>query len=807
MAKFDPDAWLKESMQEADSFQNAVDPPKNLNLQNQQGDEFDSEEWLRKSQSGLKSQMQVPFLEQGFVVVDPNTNYPDNGRIMWNKDKDELIFVSDTYQTSDRDLIERIRSQGDAANPQEMERLSQQLKGRKGEAFALTAAESLPYIGGAIPSMYDAFTGRKFDAPEMREAFSSLGFDQSSNKPKSAELISQFAEENPMASFGAKGLGLLAPTGTALGLSRFAPNRFPSYLTGRTQRQMQGGPALSTAKNVGYQTASGAAEAGGEASIYAFGKALSEGQSLDEARKEALGAGVVGASLGGPLSGGLSLVGEAFNKFVNRSSKTSIADQISKQFGYSPETSSLIEASIADGLDISQTIERLKRAGQGGVLVDADPAIAFLLDAASSATARTRARATETLQERADKASKRIDSLFDRTFGEGISPQFEPIKQIMKRTQTQRRNAYSKAYAQKIDYESDAGKKIISILEDLERVDPNFVKSIRDRTGFLGTFDVDNIPAPMFQDVAIVGKDGQIKYDRAPSVKALDMIKRKVNAMAYTPNVDAFERSALVELSRRLRSALGNAASDYNAATKVGGDAIANRNAYEIGSQLNRRPSHEVYGAATHSKESRQSLQEGVRSYLNKIINSAKRPVTSTDSSEIAETLKALRETSSGDFKQKIKMIMPKKEADKFFKELDEIKVRFETKGIVGTGSATAMRQQNIRYIDDITNPTLRDAASATLTDGFSAGLGKLKAALSSGDAKTRELIADEMIDFLTSVKVGRRTPEKALNMLRKMKEGRKDAKDIAFVTSTYLRNLVALPFARSYARETDIRK
>ena len=804
MAKFDPDAWLKESMQEAGSLQTIVEPV-NVDVQNQQNG-FDSDAWLKNSQSGLKSKRQESFLEQGFVVVDPNTNYRDNGRIMWNKDKDELIFVSDTYQTSDRDEIERIRSQGDMANPQEMSRMSEQLKGREGEAFALTAAESLPYVGGVIPSVYDAVTGRGFKSPEMQQAFESLGFDQSSNKPISSELISQFGE-NPMASFGAKGLGLLAPTGAALGLSKFAPNKVPSYLTGRTQREMQGRPVLSTGKNVAYQAASGAAEGGGEASIYAFGKALSEGQSLDQARKEGLGAGVVGASFGGTLSGGLSLVGEAFNKFVNRSSQTSIADQISKQFGYSPETSSLIEASIADGLDIPQTIEKLKRAGEGGVLADADPAIAFLLDAASSATARTRARATETLQERADQASKRIDPLFDRTFGEGISPQFEPIEQIMKRTRTQRRNAYSKAYAQKIDYESDAGKEIISILEDLQKVDPNFVSSVQGRMDFLGAFDADNIKAPMFQDVGIVGKDGQIKYDRAPSVKALDLIKRKINDMAYTPNVDASERGALVELSRRLRSALGNAASDYNAATKIGGDAIANRNAYEIGSQLNRRPSYEVYGAATESKESRQSLQEGVRSYLNKIINSAKRPVTSTDSNEIAETLKALKETSSGDFRQKIKMIMPKKEADKFFKELDEIKVRFETKGIVGTGSATAMRQQNIRYIDDITNPTLRDAASATLTDGFSAGLGKLKAALTTGDAKTRELIADEMINFLTSVKVGRRTPEKALDMLRKMKEGRRDAKDIAFVTSTYLRNLVALPFARSYARETDIRK
>ena len=805
MAKFDSDAWLEESMQEAGGLQTIVEPVA-VDVQNQQNG-FDSDAWLKNSQSGLKSKRQESFLEQGFVVVDPNTNYRDNGRIMWNKDKDELIFVSDTYQTSDRDEIERIRSQGDMANPQEMSRMSEQLKGREGEAFALTAAESLPYVGGVIPSVYDAVTGRGFKSPEMQQAFESLGFDQSSNKPISSELISQFGEENPMASFGAKGLGLLAPTGAALGLSKFAPNKVPSYLTGRTQREMQGRPVLSTGKNVAYQAASGAAEGGGEASIYAFGKALSEGQSLDQARKEGLGAGVVGASFGGTLSGGLSLVGEAFNKFVNRSSQTSIADQISKQFGYSPETSSLIEASIADGLDIPQTIEKLKRAGEGGVLADADPAIAFLLDAASSATARTRARATETLQERADQASKRIDPLFDRTFGEGISPQFEPIEQIMKRTRTQRRNAYSKAYAQKIDYESDAGKEIISILEDLQKVDPNFVSSVQGRMDFLGAFDADNIKAPMFQDVGIVGKDGQIKYDRAPSVKALDLIKRKINDMAYTPNVDASERGALVELSRRLRSALGNAASDYNAATKIGGDAIANRNAYEIGSQLNRRPSYEVYGAATESKESRQSLQEGVRSYLNKIINSAKRPVTSTDSNEIAETLKALKETSSGDFRQKIKMIMPKKEADKFFKELDEIKVRFETKGIVGTGSATAMRQQNIRYIDDITNPTLRDAASATLTDGFSAGLGKLKAALTTGDAKTRELIADEMINFLTSVKVGRRTPEKALDMLRKMKEGRRDAKDIAFVTSTYLRNLVALPFARSYARETDIRK
>jgi len=46
-----------------------------------------------------------------------------------------------------------------------------------------------------------------------------------------------------------------------------------------------------------------------------------------------------------------------------------------------------------------------------------------------------------------------------------------------------------------------------------------------------------------------------------------------------------------------------------------------------------------------------------------------------------------------------------------------------------------------------------------------------------------------------------------AISRLQQIKKGKVSEKDIAFIASSYLRTLLALPFAREFSRESDLRK
>jgi len=799
MAKFDPNAWLEEQKSKAEAVPLNVEPDSNIQAdvtQNvQQDQKFDPNAWIGKQVSGVSSDRQSQYAERGFRNVDPGTKYANNGAIMLNPETDELVFVSDTYETADRAEIERIRDKGSMADPLEMKRLSSQLQGRGLTAAALTAAESIPYIGGMIPGMRDVIT-RGYGAKELKDVSPFIGIDP--NAPKSKELISQFSEENPLLSIGAKGAGLLSPYAgqTLLGKAGLAPKFF---LPQEKQRSWLG--------NVLKTGARGGTEAGAEAATYEFLKQLySDGADTGTAIQKAGEIGKGSAVLGLGLTSLLSAAGgPVANKIRDRQS--SIAYDIQKQFGFSKETSQFLEKAFADNLTIDETIQGLQRAGKQGIIADASPAMASLLDLAATLSPKARARTMDVLESRATQAGKDTERLFSKTFGDPLDPNIEPVKQIMNRSKDARRKAYEKAYDQQVNYSSEEGLKIIDVLKRLDEADPELVRSVLKNKKLAEKFDTDGFTNSLEQTIAIRGANGEINYVYAPSVRGLDIIKRAIDSKAFGEGVDPQLATLYKNAARELRTSLGNLVGDYNTATKLGGDAIVNRQAYEAGLNVAKSKTWDIAGFASHSDEARAGLKEGIRSYLQNIIESAKIPAGKIDSGEIAQTVKALRETSSRDFNNKIDLILGKEEANVFRRELDKIKTRFETKGLVGMNSLTAIRQQGINWIESIENPALKEVVSDALNNNIGVAVSKLKQKLLSSNFETREKMANEMIDFFTNVKVGRKTPEKALEMLQKMKAGKKDPKDVAFIASTYLRNLIALPTTRYYSRETDLRK
>ena len=799
MAKFDPNAWLEEQKSKANAVPLNVEPDSNIqsdvNQNVQQDQKFDPNAWISKQVSGVSSDRQSEYAERGFRNVDPGTKYANNGAIMLNPETDELVFVSDTYETADRAEIERIRDKGSMADPLEMQRLSSQLQGRKLYAAGLTAAESIPYIGGMIPGMRDVIT-RGYGAKELKDVSPFIGIDP--NAPKSKELISQFSEENPLLSIGAKGAGLIGPYAgqTLLGKAGLAPKFF---LPQEKQRSWLG--------NVLKTGARGGTEAGAEAATYEFLKQLySDGADAGTAIQKAGEIGKGSAVLGLGLTSLLSAAGGPIaNKIRDRQS--SIAYDIQKQFGFSKETSQFLEKAFADNLTIDETIQGLQRAGNQGIIADASPAMAALLDLAATLTPKARARTMDVLESRATQAGKDTERLFSKTFGDPLDPNIEPVKQIMNRSKDARRKAYEKAYDQQVNYSSEEGLKIIDVLKRLDEADPELVRSVLKNKKLAEKFDTDGFTHSLEQTIAIPGANGEINYVYAPSVRGLDIIKRAIDSKAFGDGVDPQLATLYKNAARELRTSLGNLVGDYNTATKLGGDAIVNRQAYEAGLNVAKSKTWDIAGFASHSDEARAGLKEGIRSYLQNIIESAKIPAGKIDSGEIAQTVKALRETSSKDFNNKIDLILGKEEANVFRRELDKIKTRFETKGLVGMNSLTAIRQQGINWIESIENPALKEVVSDSLNNNIGVAVSKLKQKLLSSNFETREKMADEMINFFTNVKVGRRTPEKALEMLQRMKAGKKDPKDVAFIASTYLRNLIALPTTRYYSRETDLRK
>ena len=566
------------------------------------------------------------------------------------------FFVSPGYSTSDPAKIAEIvaqAKQGQTARQLAESEIRQEMVSTQPfSAASAKVSQGIPYLGEFLP--------------EAIGTVSPIGRERVERLQRATE------EEYPILSAAGR-MGSAAMTGL------LAPGTVPATITGALGR--------------------GALFGGSEAAVSGFGAA--EGDVFERGR-EAIPTGITGAVLGGGMAG---LIGMFTKGATSTAGLDAAARKVASELGISKEAAMVIGQTLSrEGSSLEDALQNIRRAGDQGMIADADIATAKLLDAviASGGEAATVGRGAVT--ERAAEQSEQLSGAMTRALGAEPVGMRTAAEQAAARYAPMTRLSYAEAYASPINYTSPAGLEI----EDLiGRVPADEL-----RAAFKEANDVMQLQGIQNQQIrATINDDGSIDYEEMPNVIQLDFLKRAMQRIAYSDQyTDKFGRPTgkgadLNIVAGKLRDALGRAVPSYDRAVSMGGNAIRERQAGELGNVLlNDRVSRDELTEAVRgaSKTEMDALRLGVRNQIDEIMANVKTSISAGDQGAIEEARKLLRQLSSGANRQKLQMILTPQRYGQLNTKLNEIRAALELQANVAPNSATAIRQQIMKDIEEI---------------------------------------------------------------------------------------------------------
>jgi hypothetical protein len=244
----------------------------------------------------------------------------------------------------------------------------------------------------------------------------------------------------------------------------------------------------------------------------------------------------------------------------------------------------------------------------------------------------------------------------------------------------------------------------------------------------------------------------------------------------------------------KIRDALGRAVPSYDRAVSMGGNAIRERQSGELGSiLLNDRVTRDELTEAIRgaSKTEMDALRLGVRNQIDEIMANVKTSISAGDQNAIEEARKLLRQLSSGANKQKLQMILAPQKYGKLNTKLSEIRAALELQANVAPNSATAIRQQVMKDIEEITG--LGIVGSAMRGEPLQAGQRVVQALTGMTDAsmvERRTGILTEIAQALTT-KRGREAQVALTYVSEAIEKGRITEAKANYVNQVLQRSLV----------------
>ena len=472
---------------------------------------------------------------------------------------------------------------------------------------------------------------------------------------------STFREEYPVSSYGAEIAGAI-PTAVMAPLNL-----------------LRGGKALQAA-----------GMGAGQGAVYGFGQG--EGGIGNRSMNAALGLGLGGAvgALGVPVGRGIA---NLTKPFLERGA--------AKPVGLTRDQLSILNRALnADESLTGAGARRLEAAGDDAMLADAGPGAARLLDTAIVESPLAARMATTAVEDRVTKAASKLTSALDDTLGAppGVRT---AAKDIAQSTRAARSDAYEAAYSRPIDYASDAGRNIESVLDRVpDRVMKDAIAKANEKMRVAGQKNQ--------QIMANIADDGTVTFAEMPNVQQLDYIKRALGEMG-AEGVDQFGRqtadgSMYSTLARNIKNATSGAVPEYATAVRLGGDKIERDNALRLGYDLLRaRVTREVvkdFGQDI-SDEARDAAAQGLRSSIDDALANVKIAMTDTNM-DAREAFKLIRDMSSRANREKVELLIGPEKAKTLFSQLDESIKAFELRANVARNSATAVRQSTAKDVSDI---------------------------------------------------------------------------------------------------------
>lgn len=585
--------------------------------------------------------------------------FEDGGRIVKSKDTGRETYMSDGYATSDPARIAEIRAAGGKAGEVYKKGFAQDIIGQLGEipSRAASAIKGVPFVGSYIDEIIGSVYG-----------------------PQAAQATRAAQEARETVAPVATGLSR-----AGVGLATAVPAALAAPAAAITPLGTSIGSRLAAGAGLG------AVGGGLEGLIYGAG----EGRTREERKASAES----GAKLGAALGGGLGVLGPAVGGAIGAIRGRSVAAP-ARAIGAELETKgqALDLLSRAAGMDAPVAKEAMERAGQYASLGQMGPATRNLLDLAASSTSEGAAIARQNIEEVAGLAGKQFNDLLDNSFG-GAQAAQAIEDALMQSTSGQRRELYDLAYEQAIDYSEPMARKLEELIN---RVDASIIKNAETLMKREGQ--------PSAQIMAKIDEAGNAVFETLPDVRQIDYITRALNNVS--PTAAPEDKNTARALASQIRQTLDSLVPEYASARELAGDVISIRDALDIGTKafapsFKRYDLKKAMDGMTGAEIG--ALKQGVRSYIDDIMASAKASLTDPNQ-DAREMVRPIKDMLSRAGREKLQIILGDQSKD-FLRQLDEVYSVMSMRAGVAQQSKTAIRTMAQEAAKDVIQPTMGQLA------------------------------------------------------------------------------------------------
>jgi len=442
---------------------------------------------------------------------------------------------------------------------------------------------------------------------------------------------------------------------------------------------------------------------------------LMEGDVAGLAADTAKGAGY-GAAIGTPLEKGLGAIGDTVSRYggeflENFTRQGKAVNKLAEQLSISQNAANIIFKMVAQGMNLQSMVANLRKAGDQGMIIDADKAIAQLGDAIqASGTPNAGKIITDAAQTRAVNQAEQLRPTMDATLGQPPEGMQTAVDAVASRTAGKRESAYELAYSRPIDYASSAGRSIEQIFDDLSKNAPREFKAAIQSANLNMAADGKKNMQLMAEELA----DGTFQIKQMPNMIQLDYIKQALQA-TYDRTGDIGYK----KFSEQLRDAGVEAVPEYGAALKLGQEKIIETEVMQMGGKFlqDNVKLDALKNAVNNASEvEMDAIKLGARNQIEEILDQTRKNIGAVGDDKSGataeESRKLLRILSSNASRKKLALILGDSEAQVLFNKLDQVGAGLQLLNSVGGNSATAIRTQLNDTLNDILEPGIVGSAA-----------------------------------------------------------------------------------------------
>jgi len=411
--------------------------------------------------------------------------------------------------------------------------------------------------------------------------------------------------------------------------------------------------------------------------------------------------------VGGAVPVVASGIGAGYRGIRNALADRQFLGNVSNDLGISRRGSRLLTDTL--GMDDAARM-RSSLQGPDAMLADAGPSAQGALDAVIQSPGEGARTALRRIDDRATAAGSRLrDTLDDALTGGNVGAQggrqFSDTTRLQgdvrQATAGARKAVYDRAYAEPIDYASDAGMRLEGLLQRVPG------KAISDANRLM-QLDGDTSR----QILANIADDGTVTFRQMPDVRQWDYIKRALDQAASTGEGQGAMGGqtplgrAYQGLSRTIRQSLGEAVPAYDDATRVAASVIDEVQAIKTGADaLRPQITRAEFEASLDgmSQAERAAVKRGLRQQIDDTLANV-RAVASDPNIDARQAAKAMGDMSSEAAQDKMKMLLGE-DWRAVKTALDDASKALGLRARVATNSRTFGRQQFGQMIDDSIKP------------------------------------------------------------------------------------------------------